>query len=107
MKTSQSILIIVALLAFIASDAPAKVEARTSPEHVSFAKACTGLPLPIAHVRFAGDALIYSLGYRSAGSRTAPTRMLVTLRLIVSPSGKVGFSILAHNFRLAFPRRSA
>jgi hypothetical protein len=107
MKPQPIILIVVALLAFIASSAPAKVEARTSPMRTSLAKACSGLRLPIAHVRFAGDAMVFAFGYRSAGTRIAPTRLLLVLRLTVTRSGKAELLILSHHLRLAFPCRSA
>jgi hypothetical protein len=107
MKPSLSILIVAALLAFIASNGPANVEAKASPVHTSFTELWRGLPLPIAHLHCAGSALVFELGYRSAGTRTAPAGHPVTLRLIVSQSGKAELVIHSHFHRLVFPRRSA
>jgi hypothetical protein len=107
MKPSSSILIIMALLAFIASSAPAKVDATSSPVHPSFAQAWRGLPQPSVHLHCAGAALVFELGFRSARSRNAPAAQPLTLCLIVTQSGEAELSILSHHLRLAFPRRSA
>jgi hypothetical protein len=107
MKSSPGILIVAALLAFIANNSPAKVEARTSPVCTTVTEAWSGLPLPMVHLRFFGAALVFELGYRSAGPRTAHAGRPVTLRLIVTRSGKAEFVFLSHRLRLAFPHRTA
>jgi hypothetical protein len=107
MKPSPSILIVVALFAIIASSATPKVTTKSGPTCASIAEAWHALPLPIAHLRCARAALVFELGYRSAGPHSAALAQPMTLRFIVTRSGKAELSILSHNLRAAFPRRSA
>jgi hypothetical protein len=107
MKTSPSILIVVALFAFIAIIATPKVTTKSAPMCASFAEAWQALPEPIVHLRCARTALVFELGYRSTGPRSASIAQPLTLRLIITESGKTELSILSHNLRLAFPRHSA
>jgi hypothetical protein len=79
----------------------------SAPMCASFAQAWHALPQPIAHLRFAHSALVFELGYRSAGPHSAALAQPMTLRFIVTRSGKAELSILSHNLRVAFPRRSA
>ncbi|MGB6725953.1 MAG: hypothetical protein WBE74_08595, partial [Terracidiphilus sp.] len=94
-------------LAIVASSAPPKATTESALIRTSFAEVWGGLPQPIVHLRFASAGLVIELGYRSAGPRIEPARRTTTLRLIVSRSGKTDFTILCHNHRFAFPRRSA
>jgi hypothetical protein len=100
-------LIVVALLAFTASDAPAKVGAGASPISASFAETWSELPSPFVHLRFPGSALLFEFGYRSAGSRTAHDGQPASLRLIIARSGRAELQFRSHRLRLTFPRRSA
>jgi hypothetical protein len=107
MKPSPSILIAVALFAFIANNATPKVNTESAPMCARFTAAWHALRLPVAHLRFAGAALVFELGSRSAGPGTAPAAQPVTLRLTVSRSGKAAISLRAHNLRFVFPCRGA
>jgi hypothetical protein len=107
MKSSPSILVVMALLVLIATSAPSKVEARTTPLSVQVTESCSGLPLPIVHLRFAPTAIVFELEYPAAGSRIASTRQLASLRFNFLQSGNAQIVLESHHVRLAFPRRSA
>jgi len=107
MKPSPSILIVVALFAFITNNATPKVPTESAPMCARCIAAWHAVPLPIVHLQFAGAALVFELGIRPTGPRTAPAAPPLIVRLIVGRSGKAELSILSHNFRLAFPCRSA
>ena len=104
MKTSTGILVVVALFAFIASSARAKVEAKSSPMCAGFTNAWGSLPLPIVRLHSHGAALVFEFGIRSFRFRTPQSAYL---RLMLACSGKAEILLLSHNWRLAFPRRSA
>jgi hypothetical protein len=107
MKPSPSILIVVALFTFISSNATPKVATESAAMSARFTSAWHALPLPNAQLQIASAAIIFELRYRSAERRTASAVLPVIVRLIISRSGKAQISILSHNFRLAFPCRSA
>ncbi len=107
MKTSPSIFIVVALLAFIASSAPAKVDAKASPVHPGFTEAWRELPQPIVNCRHEDAVLVFELGLRPGHSRNVHTAQPFTLRIIISQSGKAELPILSQFLRLVIPRRSA
>lgn len=107
MKPSPSILIAVALFAFIAGNATPKVATASSPMCASLNAAWHSLPLPVVHLRFSGASITIEHGYHPASARTTKALQPVTLRITVTRTAGAELLLRSRHFRFAVPRRSA